>query len=238
MLAIASAIVLVMAGAYAWQWASGIMVSEIRIHGNTHAATGEILALARIDSSVAIVDVNPDSVSAGIEAHPWVKDAAVRRLPTGTVNIRIAERHPVAIVLEGGSPAAFLDATGRVMPLTEDAVYDVPTITGVREIRGRDVVEDETILELLRTLDNSPREISALIGDLTYENGEVWVRTLPNSSGESLPIRLGDRDFETRLRRMYTFWHRAVITQPEKRFAVIDLRFDSQVVTRESERER
>lgn len=233
-----AAIVLVMAGAIGWQWASGIMVAEVRIQGYQHAELDELASLVDTDSSVALIDVNPDSIAANVEQHPWVDVATVRRFPTGTLSVRITERIPVAIAIDRGEAVAYLDADGRVMPLVRSAVYDVPTISGLARVNHGGIVEEETVRGMLAALAEIPNEVSALIGSLSFQDGEIWAGTLPDAAGESLPVRLGDRDFEHRLKRMHTFWHRAVISQPQKHFDLIDLRFNSQVVTRESERER
>lgn len=235
----ASAIVLVMLGGLGWQWASGLMVEEIQIQGYRHAALTELRSLVPVDSSTAMLDVEPDSVAAEVEHHPWVKRAAVTRWPTGRLQIKVEERMPVAIALNrSGSPAHYFDADGFAMPLVDGAHYDVPPVSGsLPEVKAGQAV-DGPLGRFLLALERVPREASALIGDVEIRDGEIWVRTLPTKSGETIPVRLGRDDFDARLIRMHTFWHRAVMAQPDKQFAMVDLRFNSQVVTRESERKR
>lgn len=233
----ASAIVLIMLGAFGWQWASALMVEEIQIQGYRNASLAELRSLVPVDSSTTMLDVEPDSVAAEVEHHPWVKRASVTRWPTGRLQIKVEERTPVAIALDRfGSPAHFLDATGFAMPLVDGAHFDVPPVAGsLPVVKPGDPVSGP-LAEFLVALERVPREVSALIGDVELRDGEVWVRTLPTSAGETIPVRLGREDFARRLTRMHTFWHRAVLAQPDKQIAVVDLRFNSQIVTRESER--
>ncbi len=237
-LTVVATIAMVTLGAFGWQWVSGVMVEEIRIQGYYHAELDELRALVRVDSATAMIDVEPETVAADVEQHAWVRQASVTRWPTGMLQIKVEERVPVAIMMHAGAPAAYLDEQGFALPLVRNAVYHVPTISGLPAIPQAGQRAGEPVVELLGALDRVPREVSALIGDISYRSGEMWITTLPTTSGDTVPIRLGDRDFEQRLMRMHTFWHRAVVAQPDKQFALVDLRFDSQVVTRESERKR
>lgn len=233
-----TAVLLIAAGALGWQWASGVMVDEIRFEGSRYAELADLRALVDIDSTHAMLDLQPDSVAADVARHPWVKAASVTRWPTGTLEIRIEERTPVAIAIDRhGTPGTYLDAEGHAMPAIPEAVYDVPTISGLPPALLEAPIEDHPAAELLSALARIPREVSTLIGDLAYRDGEIWATTLPAGAGNTIPVRLGVTDFERRLIRMHTFWHRAILAQPQKRFAMVDLRFNSQVVTRESERQ-
>ena len=53
-------------------------------------------------------------------------------------------------------------------------------------------------------------------------------------AGQALTVRLGDSGFEERFRRLKAFWDQAVLTRPGTRYASVDLRFDGQIITRES----
>lgn len=221
--------------ALGWQWLGGVMVEEVEIRGSNHAAESEIRSLVPLDSTIALLDVVPDSVAADVRRHPWVREAQVRRWPTGRVIVRVEERRPAALVVaKGGRLSHYLDGEGYAMPLKSDAVYDVPPISGdVPAYRQSEQVA-QPLREFLAALQVVPREVSSLIGEVELRADEVWVRTLPSAGGESIPVRLGKSDFQNRLARLHGFWHQAVQSQPDKRFASVDLRFNSQVVTRES----
>ena len=57
----------------------------------------------------------------------------------------------------------------------------------------------------------------------------------PTPEGEAIPVRLGRAVTPAQLARLHAFWRQAVRTQPGRAFAYVDLRFDSQIVTREAE---
>ena len=73
----------------------------------------------------------------------------------------------------------------------------------------------------------------ALLSEFVVQGDELWLRTAGTSAGQSLEVRLGRTGFAEKMRRLHAFWHQAVLTQPDVRFAHVDLRFDSQIVTRE-----
>jgi cell division protein FtsQ len=171
-----------------------------------------------------------------VQRHPWVASASASRLPTGTLSIDIRERMPVVLVLDAqGRPDYFLDRDGFAMPLVKGAVYDVPLLRGFRE-KSHPVqpVQDAAVRDLLTALAETDTATDALISELDIQpSGEVELRTTPVAGRGSVPVSLGRKDFANRLARLHTFWHRAVLTQPEKTFTLIDLRYNGQVVTRE-----
>lgn len=221
--------------ALGWQWLSGVMVEDVEIRGLQYAAEGDVRELVGAVSTLALLDVQPDSVADNVRRHPWVRDAQVRRWPNGRVVVHVEERRPAALVVgREGTVSHYLDAEGFALPITRDAVFDVPPVMGAVSLSGSSERAREPLSNFLAALQVVPREVSSLIGEVEIRGDEIWVRTLPSAGGESIPVRLGDSDFENRLVKMHRFWHQAVQSQPDKRFASVDLRFNSQVVTRES----
>jgi cell division protein FtsQ len=159
------------------------------------------------------------------------------RWPTGRVDIRVRERTPVLLALDGraASPPPIVDAHGHVMPLVKGAVYDVPLLRAdMRRIATQWCGGDAAILDLASSLARLPREVTALLSDAEYRDGEIWMRTLPAGDVGTLQVRLGRQGLESRLMRLHDFWHQAVLPRPDRRYSVVDLRFDSQIVTRET----
>ena len=229
---------LIVAGAgLAWQWVVGIEVGDVRIEGALFTAEESILAYAGIDSTRLLIDVNPDTVAAAVASLPWVLEANVRRWPTGGVSIRVKERVPVLMAIgNDGRPAYYVDGAGHTMPLHDDAVFDVPVVRGATPEFRDGLVLGEPLAGFAASQTVLPREVTSLIAEAELRSGEVWIRTLPSQAGETIQVRLGEEDFETRLHRLHAFWHQAVAGRPNKQFAQIDLRYNSQIVTRETER--
>ncbi len=226
-------------GLLGWQWLSALRVERIDVSGARHAPERALLELARVDTGQVMLDVDPALVADRVRRHPWVAAARATRLPTGTLAIRVQERVTVLLVLDAkGRPAHYLDRDGFAMPLTPDAAYDVPLLRGFGEayhpVRR---VQDPAVRDLLVALAEADDDTDALASELEREpSGEIVLHTTPAGARGSILVRLGRDDMGRKLARLRAFWQQAVLTQPEKAFTSIDLRFDSQVVTQEDVR--
>ncbi|ARA93730.1 hypothetical protein AWN76_011525 [Rhodothermaceae bacterium RA] len=224
-------------GGIGWHWASGLTCRQILVEGATHADEADLRRLAQVDTGAVLLDIDPEVVADRVRRHPWVAEAAVQRLPTGTVRIAVRERLPVALVLdERGRPSHYLDRDGFMMPVVSGAAYDVPVLHGVPEayhpVRPLEHTPTRDLLAALAGLDAATH---ALVSELEWrDDGDWWLYTTPLPGGGSVPVRLGTASFAQRLHRLRAFWEQAVLTRPETQIRLIDLRFDSQIITRET----
>lgn len=223
-------------GVLGWQWLSELRCERIEVDGLRHAAERDVLELARVDTGMVLFDIDPILVADRVRRHPWVQEAEVTRLPTGTLMLKVQERTPVVMVLNRkGQGSHYLDRGGFAMPVDSGAVYDVPLLRGMREpyhpVRR---VQSRQIRRLLNAVANVDEQTDALISELEIrETGNVWGYTTPVGERGSVPIRLGKSGYDEKFALLGSFWHQAVLTQPHKTFQWIDLRYDSQVVTQE-----
>jgi cell division protein FtsQ len=212
-----------------------VPLRDVVVDGAVHADTAEVLRLAGLPDSAAMVDVDARLVADRIQRHPWIQEADVRRLPTGTLRIDLVERTPVALVMGAdGRPARYLDAAGHEIPLDAGAGFDVPLLRGaVPRAADTRAVEDTDLIALLGALAGATPEVDALISEINYRPGDVTLRTPPVTGHPSLYVRLGAGAYPDKLERLRVFYDQAVLTRPGRPFPVIDLRFQGQVVTRE-----
>lgn len=219
-----------------WRWKTNARCERIEVVGASHADQQSLLKLARIQVGMPLFDIDPVLVADRVQRHPWVEGAKVERVPTGTVRIRVTERMPIAEVLSNaGAPAYFLDSTGVKLPIVPGVAYDVPLIRGIRasEENAR-VVENASVRALLASLAGLMPEASAVLSDFEVQrSGDVMLRTTPIDARGSMLVRLGKGNYTEKLEKLAAFWQQAVLPQPEKAFAWIDLRFNGQIVTRE-----
>lgn len=224
-------------GVLGWNWLNGLVCRSIIVAGEVHADADEVIAAARVDTGGALFEIDPVLVADRVNRLPWVRSAEVTRLPPGTLSIRVRERVPVALALSAdGVPSVYLDADGYAMPVTENSTSDQPLITGVRvPTNPGEPVERREVRELMRSIASLPDETDVLISSFVVEpTGEIALRTVPIHGNGSVSVRLGRDDFDEKLKRLHAFWHQAVLTRPDRTYDVIDLRFDSQIVTRET----
>lgn len=220
-----------------WSRIAKIRVADIRIEGALLAAVDEVRAAARIDPDTLLVSVAPSLVEDRVRRHPWVADASARRLPDGTVSIRVLEREPVLLALgTSGRPSYYIDREGHRMPFVPGHSFMVPVLRGLDEayhpVRP---VQQAAVRELAGSLPDLDPDVDALVSEfLVGDDGGIVLVTVPASSGQTLTVRLGRDRFAVRLARLKAFWDQAVLTRPGVRYASVDLRFEGQIITRES----
>lgn len=235
-LAMASALALVVAlGVFGWRWQATLQLSSVDVVGTTHAPPDSLRALARVDTGTVLFDVEPVLVADRVRRHPWVEDASVMRLPTGTLRIHVTERTPAALVMtDDGAPAFYVDRRGFCMPLPERAGYDVPLLHGIADAYSPTrPIAHETVRHMLDALPES--DAHRLIAEwVVHPDSTLWAYTRPTSAHDAIRVDMGRTDFPQKLRRLHAFWTQAVQPRPDTHFARIDLRFDSQIVTEET----
>jgi cell division protein FtsQ len=249
-------------GVYGWLWQRDVPLLGVEVSGALMAPPAELEALAALpepdpatadtaagtEAFVPLFDLDPVLLADRVRRHPWVEDADVRRWPTGTLELAVTERVPVALAIgRDGRAAYYLDGAGHQMPVpprpegTAPVAYDVPLVRGhLPTFRPTLPVEDEPLLALLATLAQLPDTdpaADALVSELRRErDGGFTLLTSPAAGHGPVEVVLGTggpSGFGEQLARLTAFYAQAVRPQPERRFAQIDLRFHDQIVTRE-----
>jgi cell division protein FtsQ len=228
-------VLVVVLGVLGWQWQAGIQLDAIDVVGAQHADADELRSLAAVQPDTALYDIEPALVSDRVTRHPWVEAATTYRLPTGTLRISVTERTPVALALAAdGTPAFYLDRQGYCMPLVKGMGADVPLLRGLsadeyHPVRPLQHASVRAMMDALATSD-----VQEIASELEVRpDSSMALMTRPTTDHGAIRVMLGASDFPTRLRRLNAFWHQAVLPQPNTEFDRIDLRFDSQIVTRE-----
>jgi cell division protein FtsQ len=213
-----------------------VTVRSVEVTGTAQSDPELLANLAAPDSSALMYDVDPRRVRDAVTTDPWVEDASITRWPTGVLLVQVTERRPVAMaVTSTGEMAYYLDRSGYPMPLLAHRVYDLPLVRGLpARVDMAEPVVRRGLAGLLQALDRAPPAVNALVSEILVESGDITLLTSPTPEGRVIPVRMGvEGDHDDRLKRLYAFWHQAILTQPDKMFRVVDLRFDGQVVTRE-----
>ncbi len=224
-------------GLLGWNWLNGLELRTIRVSGNGHAVSDDLIALAAVDTGAALFGIDPSMIADRVQRHPWVKSAAATRIPPGLLSINVVERTPVMLVIDSnGVPSAYVDGEGYSMPLTPQSSFDVPLLKGVKlPASPAQPIENQAVLELLRDVTTIDPDADVLISSFEIEpSGQLALRTEPINGQGSIYVRLGRRDYAARLSYLSAFWRQAVLTRPDRKYEWIDLRFDSQIVTRET----
>jgi len=237
---IATSIVVVFVVTWATYLASTTTIETIEVAGSRHASVEGIVKLAGVHPGDTLFAADPDFVAARVSRHPWIENATVTRWPTGTLRISVTERTPVTLVVgRTGLPLYYLDRDGIKLPVDTLARYDVPLLRGFdrdpKTITGSDARIDDDMLELLQVLAKLEPEVDDLISDVILSaQGGVELLTVPFKQKKSIRVKLGRGKYEQKFARLVAFWEQAVVGRSDKSIEWIDLRFDGQVVTKET----
>jgi cell division septal protein FtsQ len=223
-------------GGFGWWWKGQVRCQDVRITGARFADETTLLDLASVDTNVAFFDIDPYAIADRVKRHPWVRDVIVQRLPDATLEIEVIEREPAMLVINAaGAPDRYLDVKGYQMPFMRDAIFDVPLLMGLKDEPDiSEPINHENVRSLLDDLGQMPREVDALLSAFDVApDGEISLQTTPKPGRGAIQVRLGRGNYRSKLSKLHAFWHQAVLAREEIDFEMIDLRFDSQIVTRE-----
>lgn len=253
---VTAAVVLVAAavGVLGYRHLMTIPLERTVVTGNEYAPDAALVALAELDTSKTLYRHDAGLTADRVARHPWVEQASVLRLPTGTIRISVDERRPVVQVLDWqGRVAWYLDRTGAMMPViapggvliehdttgAEPRViphfFDVPVLSGLGdEYHPMHTVSSQPLKDFLDVLADLPEETGRKISEVmlvrTALSEDIQLRLIPTEKRPGIRVRLGSEAFEDRIRTVEAFWSQQVVRNPDIRFELIDLRYDGQVV--------
>ncbi|HZD19020.1 MAG TPA: FtsQ-type POTRA domain-containing protein [Actinomycetota bacterium] len=96
---IAAASVLV--AAVAVSRSSAFHARSIRVMGTVQLSRSEVVALSGVSGRTNVPWLDEGAIERRLDQHPWVADARVQAKLPWTIRIRIVERRPMAVVVQG-----------------------------------------------------------------------------------------------------------------------------------------
>ncbi|MFO7264769.1 MAG: FtsQ-type POTRA domain-containing protein [Bacillota bacterium] len=199
---------LLVVGVYAFLQSPYFAVAEVDVQGTSAVAAEEIVALTGVHAGDNLLALDLDAIAAGVEGHPRIQRAEVRRALPGVLRVTVTEYEPLLLVVVNGEATA-LARDGTPIPVTPQEAERLPLVRGEA---------DAAVLRLASLL---PEDVHARVAEIVREGGSLTLRT---RSGET--ILLGDG---TQLERKLDI---ALDLLRQNRFAVIDVRFPSSPVVR------
>ncbi len=225
-------------------------VESIAIQGNAHLSFADVAEATGVAPDSPLSEVDIPAVIARLESQDWIRDAQVLVLPPSTLLVRVEERQPSAVLLDGtnrvlgqddefAEAGRLIDATGMPFAALRGrrpvlGASDLPRIVGGQELpTGERHAALVTALALLERFD-APHEpaLSALSGRVRVHlpggDAEGWVLEVPD---RSLRIVLGEERLLERFDRLAALLRARLpaLSQPVR----IDLRFADQAVLQE-----
>ncbi|NPU98694.1 MAG: FtsQ-type POTRA domain-containing protein [Candidatus Omnitrophica bacterium] len=216
-------------------------VQEITIEGHHRVTGDEIRALAAIPPGTNIWLIRLEELGARLETHPYIRTAAVRRIPPKRIHLSIVEREPVAFFLreeDGGLYGLALDgmvlpplippAGTAEMPPTAEAIQTLLSLPLVETrlplpAQAGETVQEPLVLRGVAFLDQLRREAPAY-----YR--EVVEMEIQRDGNYTLHLRrrigvmvMHDLDSPDLMRKIETFWR--MMEEEDLRAVYVDARF-------------
>jgi cell division protein FtsQ len=215
-----------------WYFNRMAHIKSIAVKGNYYTETSEILAKADIP-----MEVSPDSVSFldaihRIETLPYVKEAMLSKRPSGRLEVAVVERQPIGLLINGSSRRYF-DEAGVVLPVVSGKKVDVPLVYGI----GTNAIADtlkSTAFDQVRAFLLIAREdpvAASTLSEIAWTADEGIVAL---STENGIRIVFGSMNLQEGIRNWNLFYTQVIAIRGSSAFSSIDLRFNGQVITKES----
>lgn len=209
-----------------------VEIHTVTVSGLHRVDRKELLDLAGVKPGMPIHHVLTSAVKARLEAHPWIKEAEVVRVPLHEVRISVVERKP-AVVVRAGGENYLGDKEGRVLArLAQTDDGSLPMVTGIdskKLLRGDEAVRQAVAAGV---------ELARLMG-LTYE-GRLHVNA---ADPENLIASVRGVQFHFGEDGLGDQWQRFQQVMPAMKLldfdgagdgaSDVDLRYENRVVVRE-----
>ncbi|MBI5499921.1 MAG: FtsQ-type POTRA domain-containing protein [Deltaproteobacteria bacterium] len=182
---------------------SGFRVERIEVVGHERLTEGEVLARAGLAAGASIFDVDIRRAREQLLTDPWIIRAFVEKEMPATVQVRIVERRPIAVLTGSGPLYLVGEDASLIATSTAEETPDLPVLTGFDLDRQRtDPVglqgELEAAVDLLRLVDEV-----GLPGRRSLSEVHRSVRGgFDLIAADGLVVHLGPGPYRSKLRRL------------------------------------
>ena len=193
-------------GMVGWRYLTAgeaLRIRSLTVTGTTRASAAEVLALSPVKVGDNLLAADVDAVERAAARHPWVASATVHRRLPPSLEVRVVEREPGALVDLGGLYLA--DRRGEVFKRAAAGDgLDLPLVTGFgREdyLQRRAAVEGQVraALALLEEYDREGLSPVAPVSEV-HLDGDGGVVLYVGEEGTQ--VRLGTGDLQQKLVRL------------------------------------
>jgi hypothetical protein len=199
---------------------------EYRVAGTRLLEDEQVLAAAAISPFLSVFD-DLTEIEHRLERHPLIRHAKVSSKLPKTLVVTIEERAPVGFV--AGPVLEPVDRDGRVLPL--DPVQHRLDLPVLFRAGGGSALSASQLKVLAMEVDRLGADDPTFLAAIS----EIAI----DDRGDAMAVVSGDLLFRfrpplshRRLRDGLTVLEDAVLRQPDRRAAVLDLRFEDQIVVR------
>ena len=196
--------VLIFAGYRAAASASFFQVRQLEVSGTSRTSVNDIKAVVRRATQSGVWNADLAAISTEIERLPWVRTAIVARVLPDGLRVRITERVPRAVARTSAGRLIWVDEDGVSLGATSPA-DQLPAFfirgwdeSGTNAARAENRERLKRYLEMAR--DWEAAGLSERISEVNLDDLRD-VRVQLAGADSQIEVRLGEKDFGSRLRR-------------------------------------
>ncbi|MFH5833918.1 cell division protein FtsQ/DivIB [Halalkalibaculum sp. DA3122] len=222
-------VVAVAAGVY---WNRTMIIRDVEYTGHHFVTEQELTEQVHIPTGISPDSVDFMAIINKLETVPYVKQADVNVEPSGNLSVHVTERQPIAM-LANGENKIYVDQDGIRLPLKLGKTVDVPIVYGFQTAPVSDTLTSgswDQVRSFLMELNNSSFS-RATISEIAWTDSEGIV-ALSHENGVKLVF--GKGEFSRKFRNWKAFYSEVVREKGIRKMRSVDLRFEGQIVTRES----
>jgi len=134
-------------------------LTTVAVQGNRMTQKTQILDLGGIEQGISLLSFDIDLAEERISSHPWIDNAEISRTWPSTLEVRVYEYRPLAMVnieSETGRNLYYIDQRGKVFALVDNSQdLDFPVISGIEsagKLQGSIVADEGLAAEAFRFL--------------------------------------------------------------------------------------
>ena len=219
----------VIAGFY---WQQSLRVDTLQVSGIWFNQEADILEAAQVPMGIAPDSLNLEELKNRVMRLAYVKSVHPYLEPGGTLHLSIEERIPIALLV-GGDVERYTDAEGVQLPVLTGKTVDVPLVYGFSSNRQTDTLKTTDFIQLARFLEEAKEHkfAWATLSEVAFDPKEGVV-ALSHENG--VKLLFGTDSFTNKLANWELFYTQVIRETGIAHISQIDLRFNDQIITRES----
>lgn len=207
-------------------------IEAVKFEGNHYTKVASLEEALESPVGMLADSVSYDSLFADLKTLPYVDDVTVSMGMLGTLTFKVTEREPFAMLVDGNR-RMYVAEGGIKLPIIPEKIKDVPLVYGFSARSLNDTLTSDSYQQveefLIAAQENelgwvtisevSWNESEGVVA-LTYENG--------------VKLLFGNDQFDTKMKNWEAFYTDVISKKGIGAFTSIDLRYEDQIVTRNS----
>ena len=213
-------------------WQQSIRVDSLHVSGIWFHKQQDIIEAARVPIGISSDSLNLEELKNRVQQLAYVKSVHPYVEPGGTLHIYIEERMPI-MLLVGGAAERYADIEGVQLPILKGKSVNVPLVYGFAFARQDDTLNTIAFEQIACFLQEAKEhEFSwTTLSEVAF-NPIEGVVALSHENG--VKLLFGIESFTNKLANWELFYTQVIRKKGITHIAQIDLRFNDQIITRES----